>query len=231
MHMETNESVQNSEIPEVISAPVYSQVPTPGFHKLKYVALIIFVLIAGFAGGLFFSRNVSKAPDLQIDPSPSQTISPTPESDETKGWKTYMDSENGYRFKYPEYLNTQIQSKGETVWDAVYSERQDIHTAFMTLHSQKIPFDSLSVGDVISLNQYLKQSLVVGAIESDTKVQLNMKPAQKYTFSCEGADCYYHMIRFQTKDSHNELIFYGAGGGLIRKFDQILSTFEFTDSQ
>ncbi len=98
--METNENTQNPEIPELIPAPVYSQGSTPGFHKLKYMALGVLILFAGLAGGFYFGQNTSKAPVVIESYAPNTPI-PTPESDEMAGWEMYGNEEYGFEFRYP----------------------------------------------------------------------------------------------------------------------------------
>ena len=122
--METNESIQTPEDP---SPPVYREAPPSSILKLKYIAIGTLILILGFAGGIYFSRNLTEAqiPQcIKTTPIPSQTItpttiispqviSPTEKSDEMVGWKTYVGA--GFTFKHPSTYSAQNLADGRVL--------------------------------------------------------------------------------------------------------------------
>ena len=65
----------------------------------------------------------------------------------------------------------------------------------------------------------------------DKKEEVSSLPgvgAVQYVFSC-GVDCYYHVLRFGLKNYHYELIYFGAGGGQSKRFDEMVSSFKFKE--
>ncbi|MDP4011036.1 MAG: hypothetical protein Q8P72_02290 [Candidatus Roizmanbacteria bacterium] len=111
--MEPNKSTKTSE---VSSPSVYWEAPTSNVLTLKYIAIGSLILILGFAGGMYYSRNLSEAqiPQcIKTTPIPSQTISPTTKSDELEGWKTYVGA--GFTFKHPSTYSTQNLADGRVL--------------------------------------------------------------------------------------------------------------------
>jgi len=123
--MEANKSTKTSE---ESSPPVYWEVPASNVLKLKHIAIGAFILILGFAGGIYFSRNFSDVQEvpqcITTTPTPSQTISPTTmisqqvispteKLDEMEGLKTYVGA--GFIFKHPSTYSAQNLADGRVL--------------------------------------------------------------------------------------------------------------------
>lgn len=118
------DSADKNTSPDDSVTPVYAEPPNARSIRFKYIAGGILILIFGLAGGLYFSRNLSKAPNTkseQITPLPSptvspQAISPIVKSDEMAGWKTYVNEEYGFSFSYPPDMNL---IKNQNSWEGI----------------------------------------------------------------------------------------------------------------
>lgn len=144
----------------------------------------------------------------------------TSKVDETANWKTYKG--NGFFFKHPNEMKITIDSSSETSWSDKYVD-QDIPNQMM-LKQQLSPFSPISIGGKVSFREY---EVEVMSIDENEQIKLGDKIADSYIINC-GVHCYYHIIRFQQNNIYYELTRDIAGGGLENSFQEILSTFEFT---
>lgn len=145
---------------------------------------------------------------------------PNKKVDETANWKTYKG--NGFFFKHPNEMKITIDSSSETSWSGKYVD-QDIPNQMM-LKQQSSPFSPISIGGKVSYREY---EVEVMSIDENEQIKLGDKIADSYIINC-GVHCYYHIIRFQQNNIYYELTRDIAGGGLENSFQEILSTFEFT---
>ncbi|MBI3984998.1 MAG: hypothetical protein HY344_03610 [Candidatus Levybacteria bacterium] len=74
--------------------------------KWVKIGLVVFLLVIVGAGAFVFGRNNLSQNQEPVVPSPTQTIvqespTPTPDTSETKDWKTYLNSQSQWEMKYP----------------------------------------------------------------------------------------------------------------------------------
>ena len=211
--------------------------------------LVGILVITGLVGGMYYYFGTRNPAVVIPSPTPVvnfQTPQPTSSSSLINDPTYWMhDSHQGYRtgggfyLAFPSSLGYQIEThetheaQNEVVWKS-YSVAGSHTNGSMILRWQNTPFKDLLVNSFLAVynkgDDQLKAILVViTEINENKTVTLNNKTANRYTISC-GVDCYYHIVRFQHTGQYYELIADGAGGGLLQRFDQILSTVEFTKS-
>lgn len=139
---------------------------------------------------------------------------------------------DGFSFEYPTTMSIQKEFADEVIWKMQISEQGDFLNNLMYLQKQDKPFEELKIGTKISVralggdNSYKVFSYNISGLEENKTISLKDKEGKRFTFSC-GVHCYYHILQFDAKGKYYQIIFNGAGGGLLNKFDQIVTSFKF----
>ncbi len=231
--MEPNKSTKTSE---ESSPPVYWEAPTSNVLKLKYVAIGAFILILGFAGGMYYSLRLSETPVPQCittTPTPSQTISPTTmispqvispteKSDETSTWKTYENSEYKFKFKYPANW---ISGKKDGTVETTLSNQENTHKINLLV--------AMITGFGYCYNYSDEEEINVVDIPSKTANGTGPSDMCSDKEKINGTGNTYVLIPLPTDSSPGKKIYFDYTYPIneISKakinLDQILSTFEF----
>lgn len=214
-------------------------------HHLRFmlIAALAFLLIAlsGSAALVLHFQKKSTPPAItKATPSPTAMqfvktqISPSPSINQpidTSNWKTYENTTYGYSFKYP--TEWDIISNDSNKLALGFKSQNDVNV-FLIVTSQNTEFSNYQsfkfcsqIPDIENHPTHCIEETGWGQKQPVEQITLSAKSALSFYISGE-VDYAFHIVRFiQTPTI--ELDMNVAGGGLDKKFDQILSTFTFTD--
>lgn len=223
--------------------------PARGFVISTLLYLVIMVITAAlfisFGYKLIFKEDTSQPPSSQTPPDVQNQKADT--VDQTANWKTYISTDKTYSFKYPSdliikeidssSLFTQEQIKAISI-EPLKPREADFANWFTLIIS--VENNIYRISDTNQLIENYIKTLGTG-IEAKTvtdKIYKNLKPYQNGNvegiYTVLGWD-YDYVTVFQLK---NESIYTyditGDEGSMpndsrLRLFDQILSTFKFTE--
>jgi hypothetical protein len=215
--------------------------PSKQAHKTKKTWLLIslIVLLLSSTGGLGYkyyeaqqqldkqTQPVSQPSPKLVDSSSSPTTSPVAEADPTENWKTYKDSQIGFQFKYPSTYT--LGKLGEDTpllnhniyWDVSRYSYKECRGDCPIVDSTK----EITIGDKQATKIYGWVGSVGGNIpQSYIKYEIPINNSDYLSFTLwelpqDGDLMKYEQDRqVQSVSQQDEAV-----------FDQILSTFEFTD--
>lgn len=182
---------------------------------LPVIAMAMFVLVAFSALAFLYYQNQQLKQMLASYQAPTFTPIPTPTSDPTANWKTYIDQKKLYSFKYPSDLIPKIKTNG---------------IISFTDSNDKTLFN-LSGFKILTSNEYLKYIKQNYLSDSKTFVDSQKRTWQTYmvlgeVFNFTGIldiENKFYIIDFQNNFENSEDNF---------KFliSQILSTFKFVEA-
>lgn len=97
---------QSGGTPPPPNLPLAVEPAGPSKHSNLPVIIGVLVLLAGIVvgGGYYFlssQTSTTSTPVAQPSPIMQQIPTPTPTVNPTAGWKTYLNSKHGYSFRYP----------------------------------------------------------------------------------------------------------------------------------
>lgn len=147
--------------------------------------------------------------------------SPTPEP------ATVYEDEK-IRLTAPMYYVFSARDETSANWKAINRTNGFRYNA-MVLMKSTIPFEVPEVGKELvymahgEREQVYEHRLPISGVEKTDYVTEALTGVQ-YHILCNGPDCYFHMLQFQIDDVYYQLIFDGAGGGLITRFRETIST-------
>jgi len=220
--MEENQNiipVQNPvpEQPPVTPLPP-ADGPKPKFPFVLIIGIILFLLVAGSVAGFYvFKQNSLKMISKPIATQTVQKLTPSPISDPTANWKTYTG--DGFTFKYPESFDNANCPQNFGI-SALCSAKQD------TGPEPLIYYISASKETVLP-NQYKYLASTINDLQVfKTTDALSRSGAESvYIKKSDNSYVYIFFTPYdQQKPFPNQEKFYAI-------FNQILSTFKFTDSQ
>ena len=202
--------------PEIQDSSKQTEVPVPTaptrhpLHKTPILLafLFIFFVAAAFFVGIYYQGMNKKTEVAQISPTPQQ---PTPTLDPTADWKTYTN--NGISLKYPSNWNIS----------------PDTSNTLISSNSPKIRL-VVAAKDGTLMNECMQE------ISNETKNGLTMRKFSRETTGamCSTADSSpREILVFPSKDDYSPGISYQYSATESKQaeeiFNQILSTFTFTD--
>lgn len=182
------------------------------------IVVAILVLLAIAAGAYYFGKSQT----LKIQsPSPVVT-SPIPQlipSDETSNWKIYSDEEFKFQIKYPPNWYTEKQSSSIYISE---SPIPDIPLTHGLPSAFQMSVDSISSENFSPVWKVQESVITIDKVQGKKFVDLEPSPALEVleTRIILDNSPYRYTFVFQNKDNqgtHNPV------------FDQILSTFKFTN--
>jgi hypothetical protein len=203
--------------PVVAEISKETEVPIPASPRRsrKFSALIIsgFVLIvvASFFGGTYYQAMSQKKVAMTISPSPALGA-PTPTIDPAANWKVYISDRYQYSFKYPADAKiTEDTQKGET--------NQEDTIVTVSLDGGKLVFTPN--GFDMGVAPIRTQNVVIGGVPT-TKYYI-AEDRGLYTEIESSPGAYKMNIDFTLPKDTTVSVVDGS-------FDQILKTFQFTQS-
>ena len=210
---------QPQNIPAGQSQPIQPPIKTHNWLKLLIIAVIIILVltIVGVGSFLLGTNKNNTKPVVQI--TPALTVTPTPTLDPTANWKTYANNVFGYSIKYPdswavsENINGPIlriddsKNQGAGVYFTIIDDPENISIE-NKIHSP-VETIKLTYSDV-TING-------IAAKRANLPNQQGCTPGDDSVFIKKGTVIY---------EIQNRCGFVAAA-----IFNQILSTFKFTDQQ
>jgi len=228
---------------------VLNQIPTPQLPKIKnplvlIMSILLIVTVAIAALFYFQIQKLSKElTKYQTQPSPT----PTATTDETADWKTYLNPENNFSFKYPPELSIYNNKKGlveirkpEHLLIQINSIKTNETDLLKWWGSQKIEsysqnpitcFDARIVSKIYytktisSIEDYNKPDELVIDFHKDV-LQIDINFNEKNPTSCWNVDNQPRLILIPDKGSILKITFPDGG---TKESNQILSTFKFLE--
>ncbi len=222
------------QTPPVESSPT-QQIPPQSpksflSNKLILVAVILLIVLLAGGGAYFVLNTKSKSQPVisKTTPTSIPASAPSLTPDPTANWKTYTDSQNGFSFKYPSSLYVKISNKfPNSIF--VMQNNIDIEKASegpvsdLTIHVEKgnnIPaaFDNVKQ----NLHNPLDQNLTIDGA-SGRGISGTMSGNLEGTFNSN--------VVILKDNKVITLNFYEYNDKFSKAiFNQILSTFKFTDT-
>jgi len=242
--MEKNQqqvNVSTQSIPPQAPTPQSPQPVSPTRHIPKAAIFIIVFLILcviSFVGIYIF--KIISANNVVLLPTPSPTLTPPPAGGPTANWKRYKNDQYGFEFEYPtEYVrekNTLFVTYIEELPKSIYILSRIKDEPYMVFAVIQILFDKSDFFDFNDLYDCNKNKrpgtddpIIPCTTEQPHQIRINNKKAEETTIKL--ADTWDASYFIQTKEE--PFIEISTGGGYVAPrevFDQILSTFKFTDS-
>jgi len=217
-----NQAIQNPT-PEPTLTPVQVSEPTTKFPIMHLVlSLFILVLLASTVFLCYQNRQLknmlaSYQAQPAVSPTPTVYQSPIPATtaDPTANWKTYTDSKYNYSFKYPDTETIKITDyTGELSTISLINTKTKLEDLVFYVGTT-----DESTGYSKNDTNYTKSTTNIGGLDA-TRVSLPMgqNPPQELVFFTNNGK-YYHF----------QFIWDGKDQTALTTFDQILSTFKFTN--
>lgn len=221
--------------PEASTIPPITQpIQAPPSSKPKWILILIpflFILLISLGGIYYLSKN--KEPQKATPLTQTATSTPNP----TVGWKTYINKDYGFSFKYPSKF-TITETTEKPTYQGIYNEninRYSLEFSTNTLIDNIEDFSGFSV-DVgptlgMTLNQYYKGLTPNGdpwIIKYVSPYGNASEAAQIVCYSCSNTterfgNYFYSIIPFQNAatlpDGSDDIWTYKS---------QVFSTFNFT---
>ena len=222
----TPESQIPQDIPQPQTEQPFSPLPPPKTktsNNLFKIGIIFLIFSALIAGGYFAYKYLK--PDKKQNSTPTPTTTPTSTPDETASWKTYSNTTHNIIFKYSPFwtltekegqvekgvtYNTKVQLLKDSTKITMYFNMDGI--GGMPQNYEGTPF----VLDGNNLYQYVNSynnTKLVGISNSLKTLGVFMLNNITYSITLE-----YPVNYDETKETE-----------LLNEFNQILSTFKFTD--
>ena len=223
--------------PQSVNPPAPAQPPVPqippkkpksALSTLLILFLILFVGIGGFFG---YQKFVVK--ETPPEPTPVATIAPTPTTDPTTDWKTYTNTIHGISFKYPV---TWIIDQSKENTDPNGSVKLSKDTAKITILLNMDGIGGLgrdyigSPTTFAGLNLFKYEAETTYAAEESFKGTRTIGITESLTkslgFFRYNNKTYSITLSYPIADHQKEIIIEAQ-----KEFDQILSTFKFTNQE
>ena len=118
----TNPSNQTANTPEINQTPPSHPKPNP-LIVISLIVLMILIAAGSFVLGKFYTENKTEEPIDETLPIAKKPIS-LPTTDPTTNWKTYINNQYNFDFKYPNNLilkERQVLSKNDSLVDITLS--------------------------------------------------------------------------------------------------------------
>ena len=189
--------------------------PVPQPQKRSSIFLPIFLgllclLFAVSTGYLYYQNLTLQKKIISVTPTPAPTVQPTPATDATANWNTYVNARYGISFKYPDTATYKTVNYPGSLFDLVFTGLSPSITT-MTVYIGNNWYSS-------NPNASASSNFTVGGIPAHREdLALGQNPPQTVIYVKNGG--YYVEIQL-VKDPNDP--------NIEATFDRILSTFQFT---
>lgn len=223
---------------QVYNAPKPTSNHPHGHHfipsKLMILLLFILLVIAG-ASGIYLSNSKSKP---QPTPKPTPTVNPLPTpTDETANWKTYENTKYGYTIKLPPNWSMKAATEdplGETC-SAVNGTENILELSKNSIKECGFIGEMLPPQD-IDITIWVTSAFqdIYSILSNPGKITIGGIEATRYKFKDNAEFPNVQDTRIYLNHNNKGYIIYlreDSGGNFLDLiYNQILSTFKFTDS-
>jgi len=226
-----NQSVNQPQIDLQQSTPPNSPIAEVKKAKnIQTIILVILLMISLGVGGYFAYIYYQKSEQQTSETPITQTApSPTPTPDPTANWQTYSNSVQGITFKYSPLwslvekegqveqgttYNTQVQLQQNEAKITMVFNMDGIGGQGQTYQGQPFNLDGNNLFRFVKTNSYDNTQMV--GISTSLTNTLGVFEVNGKTYSI--------ILAYPVSDSQTEI-----GNSLEKEFDQILSTFKFTN--
>lgn len=199
-----------------------NEIPHPK-SKFKLILFIVILLIIVGGGAYYLGAKQNKliVGNQQTSPTIAPPI-PTSTPDPTANWKTYKNEKYGFEVKYPNNYAISTQS-GSFVAPNIISFKPPAEIMFtVDDNPRNLSLSEWVKSDIVIHDLSIKwQSIIVGSVESlKSPISGNMDGGVGYSALIPQKNKVYSLL-FSTKAPGAE--------AELKVFDQMLSTFKFTD--
>ncbi len=232
----TSQQSQNSQVPQTPDQ-MHSSLDTSHNSKIMMFVIAGFILLLVGVGGYVLGTNKSQ-PIVQNQQNivvPTTISSPTP--DETENWKIYVDPQAKYSFKYPDEwpLSKIPVSRGCDVclegvsFSKTYNPNSADSTLAVILVHKELLKNVKTIDDYInSLNERptnieIKETTIAGEKAVSYRLSGGIPPLPIIEYVITNDRLWYTIRLEDTKETNKNR------DRNIKIFDQILSTFKFTE--
>ena len=236
MDSQTTSPVEHPLIVPVIS-PLPVLVPPKKSGKYLLWALLFLVLLLSATVAFFIYQNLQLRQQLaiQLTPTPAPVSSPVATTDPTIDWKTYANSKFGFELKYPENIFFEGESDSKNVF-------MDSDSKFVM---PKV-WGNVQPSEIMIYVDENEKGLTLSELKDQTKEALEspvlissliLFPTTSYKAEGKGVsesplqESNWVFVGIQIPSTNKFVNFSFSASGKFSKvvFDQILSTFKFTD--
>jgi len=196
--------------------------------SFKKIILFFGVLLLAFVAFQFYQTRTLK-PTSKITPSPTPTIniSDTSTPDEIgTSWKTYTNTKYGYSIKYPEDWN--INSSNPSAINLSFNIKYSSESGYPN-SGASINIDS-ERSNLLNLEDFYKQIASNKFTKINSRSDIKIDGLDALLLNVNQLEAPPGMdVHFIKSDIHYTIQFWQIDTNQSKTFDQILSTFRFTD--
>ncbi len=203
------------------SVPLQSAVPPPAETSSRrwflWSALGLVFLIIGIAIGVFGAKFLNQSQGsypLTTTPSPTQSLTLDP----IANWKEFKDDKSGIRFKHPVNWTIDSQKQTQNVIVALDNENKGVFTVQLALQGIGLECAEIITEEIVYLNEVKANKTITQTTMGDECGNSDSTETIWTSFDRNSVKYLvtYHYIDINDKQER-------------QLFNQILSTFKFTD--
>lgn len=236
--------MKNQEQPPPVTTisenPPSSEKSFSGKRNWKKWMVIYVAIAAVIYGGIYFF--LSQQANKGLNPyssAPTKSVQPTQVQDEMANWKTYTNTNYNFSIKYPQESIIESNNAGEEEGTDGLQISLPISKGSNTISTEKIFITFITI---YRKNQQEYDSDLEDAIAQPGRYMTNFKIESRSKVNVEGANAD-RVITYSDEQGrrvavylvheNKEYYFWGSlkndsTGSFLQMFDQILSTFKFT---
>lgn len=219
-------NLQTNQVPPPPPAPppANSTPSAPRFPKIFIIGIVVLLLIILGAGAFVLQSKNNKQQVAQVTPVPTKPITPTPTPDPTANWKMYTNTKYGISIKYPPtWIYREIPGSAGSTADDVYLElsssgfpspQTDARADITFTFTKNDPSANWQPKDFSNYQSAAYQLGNVSATKISGVNRVSLSP---------------DMVILAPIGNNYVQILSNEPGNPPQIFDQILSTFKFTD--
>lgn len=230
---EQTSTIVNSQISDNTQQPPIPPEPKKVNHKLIYailggIILLLLVVIGVLAMQMNTSSQPIQTPPPPDIPTPPATLTPSPTTDPTAGWETYTGG--GYAFRYPNDWGTlNLGQNSETLMvapqESIHQVSQMVQTGGFGGGSFLIMLINETDDATVESDEFQKVNSQPYLLDGKEAIKYELEVIQESPLGAVGDRLVDVRIPHNERFLSIDLVDYKY----LTIYNQILSTFEFTD--